>query len=68
VWDVKTTVDGQGWTAEIVIPFKTLRFSSAPKQEWGLNILRRIRRLNEDSYWVRSSEGTGSGACRWPER
>jgi uncharacterized protein DUF5916/cellulose/xylan binding protein with CBM9 domain len=51
VWDVKTTVDEQGWTAEFVIPFKTLRFSNAPAQEWGLNMLRRIRRRNEDSYW-----------------
>ena len=52
VWDVKTGVDAKGWIAEIVIPFKTLRFTSASKQEWGLNILRRVRRANEDSYWV----------------
>jgi hypothetical protein len=52
VWDVKTSLDDKGWIAEIIIPFKTLRFSSAPKQEWGLNIVRRVRRTNEDAHWV----------------
>ena len=51
VWDVKVTTDETGWAAEFVIPFKTLRFSNSPQQEWGLNILRRVKRKNEDSYW-----------------
>jgi hypothetical protein len=45
------TIDEAGWTAEFIVPFKTLRFSNAPSQEWGLNIMRRIRRFNEDSHW-----------------
>lgn len=52
VWDVRTTVDEQGWIAEFVIPFKTLRFTNARRQEWGLNVLRRIRRRNEDTDWA----------------
>jgi hypothetical protein len=51
VWDVKASIDASGWTAEYVIPFKTLRFSDSPEQTWGLNILRRIRRRNEESHW-----------------
>jgi hypothetical protein len=51
VWTVKVTTSDVGWTAEFVIPFKTFRFSSRPQQEWGLNILRRVKRKNEDSYW-----------------
>src|SRR4029453_1795955 len=51
VWEVKVTTGGTGWAAEFVIPFKTLRFSNSPRQEWGLNILRRVKRKNEDSYW-----------------
>ena len=51
VWDVKVTIDESGWSAEFIVPFKTLRFSSAARQEWGLNIMRRIRRFNEDSHW-----------------
>ena len=52
VWDSKTTINEDGWFAEIVIPFKTLRFKNADLQEWGLNISRRIRRRNETSYWA----------------
>ena len=51
VWDVKTTVNDQGWFAEYVVPFKTLQFSSAPSQEWGLQITRRIPRKNEEADW-----------------
>ena len=51
VWNVKVSIDEKGWAAEFVIPFKTLRFSSSPRQEWGINILRRVKRKNEDSYW-----------------
>ncbi len=51
VWDVKVTVDDSGWTAEFIVPFKTLRFSNAAHQEWGINMMRRIRRVNEDSHW-----------------
>ncbi len=51
VWDVRTNRDDAGWTAEFVIPFKTLRFSTAETQVWGVNINRRILRLNEEDDW-----------------
>jgi Domain of unknown function (DUF5916)/Carbohydrate family 9 binding domain-like len=51
VWDVKVTRNNEGWIAEFMIPFKTLRFSSSPTQEWGLNLSRRLLRLNEESHW-----------------
>jgi hypothetical protein len=51
LWDVRTRVTETGWIAEIRIPFRTLRFSAADAQVWGLNFERKIRRLNEDSYW-----------------
>ena len=40
-----------GWTAEIEIPFKTLRFEAGDAATWGINFSRRIRRKNEISYW-----------------
>ena len=52
VWDVKVTVQEDGWIAEFVIPFTTFRFSNAPNQEWGLNLGRKILRRNEDSQWA----------------
>ena len=52
LWDVETRITDAGWYAEIAIPFRTLRFSSADEQTWGVNFLRRIRRRNEDSFWA----------------
>ncbi len=51
VWDVRVIRDDRGFVAEFVIPFKTLRFSSDSTQEWGINMNRRILRLNEESSW-----------------
>jgi hypothetical protein len=51
VWDVATSRNDQGWVAEYRIPFKTLRFSQSPTQEWGLNLNRRIMRLHEEAAW-----------------
>ena len=51
VWTVATTRDAAGWTAEIRIPFKTLRFERGADRIWGVNFSRRIRRKNEVDYW-----------------
>jgi hypothetical protein len=51
VWTVKTRRDAEGWTAEIAIPFRALRFDPSA-MEWGINFSRRIRRRNEISYWA----------------
>ena len=52
VWDVGTRRTEEGWIAEYQVPFKSLRFSNAPSQEWGLQVSRRILRLNEESTWT----------------
>src|SRR5437016_4374757 len=53
VWEVKTTIDSLGWTAELRIPFSQLRFrSTRDEQTWGLQIWRQENRLNELSQWA----------------
>lgn len=50
---IETTIHSEGWTAEVAIPFTTLRFNPMEgEQAWGMNFLRRVRRKNEDSYWA----------------
>ncbi len=49
VWDVATTVDDSGWTAEYRIPFSQLRFSSDEVQTWGIQLERVIGRRREYS-------------------
>ena len=51
VWDFEITQTGDAWIVEMRIPFKTLRFSNSELQEWGVNLTRGIRRLNEESMW-----------------
>lgn len=51
VWDVKVSTNDESWIAEFAIPFKTLRFSQSPTQEWGVNLSRFIVRINEQSFW-----------------
>ena len=50
IWDVRTTRDSLGWTAEFRIPFSTLRYHPG-ETAFGFNIARVIRRRNEESLW-----------------
>ena len=52
VWDVETSVTPEGWVAEFKIPFRALRFSAQPEQEWGFQVVRHISRKKESDYWV----------------
>lgn len=51
VWDVAVYVSGEGWFAEIEIPFSTLKFPEKQSQTWGINFERNIRRKNEQVLW-----------------
>jgi hypothetical protein len=50
-WTVATSVDSLGWYAEFRIPFATLRYGGGGDQTWGLNLVRGIRRKNEEAFW-----------------
>jgi hypothetical protein len=47
VWDVKSARTRDGWSTEMVIPFKSLRFRDSGPQTWGINFRRVIRSKNE---------------------
>lgn len=54
VWQVATSVDSTGWTAEYRIPFSQLRFGRAPagvERVWGIQIMRDVARRNERDSW-----------------
>ena len=52
VWDVRAQQGDFGWSAEFVIPFRTLRYAEGGVQTWGINFQRNIRRNNEVAYWA----------------
>ena len=49
VWDVKSRRSDEGWTVEMAIPFKSLRYDSESAQVWGFNVMRIVRSKNEQS-------------------
>ena len=51
-WDVAAKISEIGWSAEMRIPFRTLRYGRDEIQTWGINFQRNIRRNNEISYWA----------------
>ena len=50
VWDLRTGRFEGGWTVEMAIPFKSLRYRPGPAQVWGLQLRRTVRRKNELTY------------------
>ena len=50
VWDARARLTRFGWTAELWIPWQTLRYSREP-DVWGANFRRLIRRKNEEVLW-----------------
>ena len=52
IWQGKSSIEEWGWSAEVVIPFKSIRMSQANVQDWGINICREIMRRNEFAYMV----------------
>lgn len=50
-WIVRTHIHDDGWSLEFALPFKTLRFPDRDNQEWGLNLMRIVRKKYEFSTW-----------------
>ena len=66
IWEARTGRFEGGWTAELQIPFKSLRYRPGREQVWGLQMRRVVRRKNEWNYLTRiprSTVGGGSGGA-----
>ncbi len=50
VWDIRTGRFDGGWTVEIAIPFKSLRYRAGREQVWGIQLRRLVVRKNEWSH------------------
>ncbi|MHB1192026.1 MAG: DUF5916 domain-containing protein [Longimicrobiales bacterium] len=51
VWDVATTVDSLGWTAEFRVPLSQLRYADSRSHTFGFGVRRELERVNERSSW-----------------
>ena len=63
VWDVRTGRFDGGWTVEMEIPFRSLRYRPGPVQVWGVQLRRNVRRKNEWAYVTQIPISAGSGAA-----
>jgi len=52
IWQSNGRVDDEGYTAEMRIPIKSLRFPQAEIQNWGLQIQRTVRRTGYQESWA----------------
>ncbi len=50
VWWVRTRRMDDGWTVEMRIPFRSLRYAGGGAQLWGINFRRLIKHTNERSF------------------
>jgi hypothetical protein len=53
IWESAAAMNDSGWTAEIAIPFKSLRFPSQPDQRWVAEFIRNIPRISRvQNSWI----------------
>ncbi|MGE0863549.1 MAG: DUF5916 domain-containing protein [Vicinamibacterales bacterium] len=64
VWDVRSQRFAGGWSTEMAIPFKSLRYPARREQVWGLLIQRIDWKKNEFSYLTAVPPSYG-GAGIW---
>jgi hypothetical protein len=50
-WWVKTSVNKDGWVAEMKIPFSQVRFEKNSGEVWGVDVARILYRKNEQTFW-----------------
>jgi len=50
-WEAATSIGPAGWSAEIRIPFRILRFEAAERQRWGFEVERYSEGRHEWDHW-----------------
>lgn len=67
IWDGRSNIDEQGWTAEVKIPFSQLRYSKNEEQVWGFQVMRRLFRKNERSTFQHIPQNGSGWVSRFAE-
>ena len=67
VWEMANGSFDGGWTLEIALPFKSLRYQTGTAQMWGFNALRTVRWRNELSVLIPVPPLRGMNSIRQPQ-
>lgn len=51
-WEAKTARTATGWSAELRIPLRALRFPARPVQSWGMEVRRYVSARKETDEWA----------------
>jgi hypothetical protein len=60
VWQSKGRVTAYGYEVEVRIPFKSIRYQAADKQDWGFNVTRHVKHSGYDDSWAPASRSAAS--------
>ena len=53
VMESKGVIEDWGWSVEVMIPFKSLRYTAGEGKMWGINVARNIDRFNDEfDQWL----------------
>ncbi|HTY38920.1 MAG TPA: carbohydrate binding family 9 domain-containing protein, partial [Bacteroidota bacterium] len=65
VWESAATIDSTGWTAEMAIPFKSLRFPAQSTQKWVAEYIRNYPRTSRvQTSWVKVDRNNPCLTCQ----
>jgi hypothetical protein len=67
IYDLATGRFDGGWTVEVALPFKSLRYRAGEAQLWGFNASRTVRWRNEISVLVPVPPWRGLSSARQPQ-
>jgi len=67
VWEMANGSFDGGWTLEVALPFKSLRYRAGTAQVWGFNALRTVRWRNELSVLIPVPPLRGMNSVRQPQ-
>jgi len=60
IYQSKGRVTEYGYEVEIRIPFKSLRYQSAPEQSWGINVTRQVQHSGYEDSWAPARRASAS--------
>ncbi|MFA7287795.1 MAG: DUF5916 domain-containing protein [Melioribacteraceae bacterium] len=65
IWQAKASINSDGWSVELKIPFSQLRFNASDDMSWGVNFSRTLKRNNEKSYFVMTPKSQSGFVSRF---
>ena len=60
IYQSKGRVTERGYEVEIRIPFKSLRYQSAPEQSWGIHVTRQVQHSGYEDSWAPARRSAAS--------